>query len=424
VKPRLRLTAALAALAVIGGTAVVLAAVGTAGSRPSTATAQPVNLTVGNLLELTGVAAFLGPPFEKAGVVGENAVNAAVAKAGIPFHVKVAAADTQADAQAALLAARSLVDKGASCLVGPASTFESLSIANGLTRRRHILLLPQATGTTSDIRDGRTVLRPVPSAQSTGTAAARAAERILHGARGKTVSLAAFNEPYGTDLVNFFAKAWKAMGGKVQGPVIFSPQATSLDSEAAKIVKGNPDAYWVIGDPAVFGRLVQALLRTGQLVPSKLLLPDLLAFPEIPKNIPKQALEGGHALTVQIPTNTPMYRTYAKLRKAVGGGSQLPFDPVITDSVIGCALAAAAAHSASPSAIESHVLKIANPPGKTYTIASLAAAFKAAWAGKDINYQGISSTFDFTGTGDAAQSQFQVGVYKNGKLLPGPTVKG
>jgi hypothetical protein len=97
---------------------------------------------------------------------------------------------------------------------------------------------------------------------------------------------------------------------------------------------------------------------------------------------------------------------------------------VITDSVIGCALAAAAAHSASPSAIESHVLKIANPPGKTYTIASLAAAFKAAWAGKDINYQGISSTFDFTGTGDAAQSQFQVGVYKNGKLLPGPTVKG
>ena len=411
----------MAALAVLAIAAV--AASGTASSRSST-TQQTVKLTVGNLLELTGVAAFLGPPFEKAGVVGENAVRAAATKAGIPLQIEVEAADTQADAQAALLAARSLVNKGASCLVGPASTFESLSIANGLTRRRRIVLLPQATGTTSDIRDGKTVLRPVPSAQSTGIAAARAADQVLHGARGKTVSLAAFNEPYGTDLVNFFANAWKAMGGKVQGPVKFSPQATSLDSEAAKIVEGNPDAYWVIGDPAVFGRLVQALLRTGQFVPSKLLLPDLLAFPQIPSNIPKQALEGGHALTVQIPTNTSMYRAYAKLRRAVGGGSQLPFDPVITDSVIGCALAAAAAHSASPAAIQSHLLKVANPPGRTYTINTLAEAFKAAWAGKDINYQGISSTFDFTKTGDAGQSRYQVGTYKNGRLIPGPKVTG
>jgi branched-chain amino acid transport system substrate-binding protein len=408
--------------------AVLVTAVGTAATRSgssSAASAQTQKLVVGNLLELTGVAAFLGPPFEKAGRVGQNAVSAAVAKAGIPLRLRVVAADTQADAQAALLAARSLVvNKGASCLVGPASTFESLSIANGLTRRRHIVLFPQATGTTSDIRDGRTVLRPVPSAESTGIAAARAAGVLLHGAKGKTVSLGAFNEPYGTDLVNYFAKAWRGMGGKVKGPVLFSPQATSLDSEAAKIVRGNPDAYWIIGDPAVFGRLVQALLRTGQLVPSKMLLPDLLAFPVVPNNIPKQALEGAHALSVQVPTNTAAYSAYAKLRKAVGGGSELPFDPVITDSVVACALAAAAAHSTKAAAIESRVLKVSNPPGTKYGFTSLAAAFKAAWAGKDINYQGISSTFDFTRTGDAGQSLFQVGVYKNGKLLPGPTVRG
>ena len=385
---------------------------------------QTQQLIVGNLLELTGVAAFLGPPFEKAGVVGQKAVTDAITKAKIPLSVKVIDADTQADAQAAVLAARSLVSKGATCLVGPASTFESLAIANGLTRQRHIVLFPQATGTTSDIRDGRTVLRPVPSAQSTGVAAARAAKLLLRGAAGKTVALAAFNEPYGTDLVNYFSKAWRAMGGKVTGPVIFDPKATSLDSEAGKIVKGNPDAYWVIGDPDVFGRLVQALLRTGQFDPAKLLLPDLLAFPVVPKNIPKQALEGGHALSVQIPTTTPAYRAYAKLRKTVGGGSQLPFDPVITDSVVACALAAASAHSTKPGAVMSKVLKISNPPGTTYGFTSLPAAFKAAWAGKDINYQGISSTFDFTKTGDAGQSQFQVGVYKQGRLVPGPTVRG
>jgi ABC-type branched-subunit amino acid transport system substrate-binding protein len=406
--------------------ALLLAAVATAGVRNGShagSQGQTQQLVIGNLLELTGVAAFLGPPFEKAGEVGQKAVTDAIAKAKIPLSVKVAAADTQADAQAAVLAARSLVNKGATCLIGPASTFESLAIANSVSRQRHIVLFPQATGTTSDIRDGRTVLRPVPSAQATGVAAARAANLLLHGATGKTVSLAAFNEPYGTDLVKFFSMTWRAMGGKVTGPVIFDPKATSLDSEAGKIVKGDPDAYWIIGDPDVFGRLVQALLRTGEFKPNRLILPDLLAFPVVPKNIPKQALEGGHALSVQIPTNTPAYRAYAKLRKSVGGGAQLPFDPVITDSVVACALAAASAHSTKPAALMAKVLRIANPPGATYGFTSLAAAFKAAWAGKDINYQGISSTFDFTATGDAGQSQFQVGAYKQGRLVPGPTVR-
>jgi branched-chain amino acid transport system substrate-binding protein len=422
VKALIRLSVTALAVA-----AAVVAVVGTAagrGERTSAPGAETQQLTVGNLLELTGVAAFLGPPFEKAGTVGQNAVNAALGKAKVPLTVKVAAADTQADAQAALLAARSLFNKGATCLVGPASTFESLSIANGLTRRRHIVLFPQATGTTNDIRDGISVLRPVPSAQSTGAAAAKAAGVILHGARGKTVSIGAFNEPYGTDLAKYFARRWRAMGGTIKGPVLFSPQATSLDSEAAKIVAGEPDAYWIVADPAVFGRLVQALLRTGEYVPSKLIVPELLAFPEVPGNIPKQAMEGGHTVQFQIPTGTPAYREYARLRKAVGGGSQLPFDPVVTDSVVGCALAAAAAHSTKAAAIQSKVLRVSNPPGTKYGFTALPAAFRAAWAGKDIDYQGISSTFDFTKTGDAGQSQFQIGVYKDGKLRPGPSLRG
>lgn len=412
------ITIAIAVLIGVAGTA-------TAGGTHSSKTAAPnMNLVVGNLLELTGVASFLGPPFERAGVVGQNAVNAALTKAGLPMQVKVIPADTQADAQAALLAARSLADRGASCLVGPASTFESLSIANGLSRRRHIVLMPQATGTTSDIRDGRTVLRPVPNAQETAIAAVHMGQLVLGGAKGKTISIGAFNEPYGTDLAHYFAQAWKALGGKIEGPVIFDPQATSLDSEASKIVSGNPDGYWIIGDPAVFARLVQSLLRTGQFTPSKLLLPDLLAFPTVPSNIPKQAVEGAHAVNGAVATNTPTYRAYEKAFKAAGGGPELAFDPVITDSVIGCALAAAAAHSTNPAAVESHILKVSDPPGTKYTFLTLAAAFKAAWAGKDINYQGISSIFDFNHTGDSSQSLFQIDHYKNGKLITGPYTRG
>ena len=100
----------------VAAAALLFAAVATAGVRNGShagAQGQTQQLIVGNLLELTGVAAFLGPPFEKAGVVGQKAVTDAITKAKIPLAVKVIDADTQADAQAAVLAARSLVSKGA-----------------------------------------------------------------------------------------------------------------------------------------------------------------------------------------------------------------------------------------------------------------------------------------------------------------------
>ena len=76
----------------VAAMALLLAAVATAsvrrGSNAKTQ-GQTQQLVVGNLLELTGVAAFLGPPFEKAGLVGQKAVSDAITKANIPLSVKV-----------------------------------------------------------------------------------------------------------------------------------------------------------------------------------------------------------------------------------------------------------------------------------------------------------------------------------------------
>ena len=247
---------------------------------------------------------------------------------------------------------------------------------------------------------------------------------VLGGAKGKTISIGAFNEPYGTDLAHYFAQAWKALGGKIEGPVIFDPQATSLDSEASKIVSGNPDGYWIIGDPAVFARLVQSLLRTGSAHPASCCSPTSSLSPPFRATSPSRRSKGPTRSTALLrPTHRPIVLTRRPSRPA-GGGPELAFDPVITDSVIGCALAAAAAHSTNPAAVESHILKVSDPPGTKYTFLTLAAAFKAAWAGKDINYQGISSIFDFNHTGDSSQSLFQIDHYKNGKLITGPYTRG
>ena len=214
----------LVLIALIVFAEIAVASGSTANNRSTKRVSPTLNLTVGNLLELTGVASFLGPPFEQAGNTATTVINRAAAAAGIPLRVKSVTADTQADPQAALLAARSEVNKGASCLVGPASTPESLSIANALTIQRRISLWPEASSTAvSTINDHDTVFRTVPDTPKEAIAAANGAAKILGGVKGKTFSIAAFNEPYGTDLAKFFAQVWNVARWKGAGPDLLRP---------------------------------------------------------------------------------------------------------------------------------------------------------------------------------------------------------
>src|SRR6476659_1397917 len=66
--------------------------------------------------------------------------NEQATKAGVDITAKDVGADVQGDPQAALSAARTLVDQGASCLIGPAITPESIAIANGLTIRKRVTI--------------------------------------------------------------------------------------------------------------------------------------------------------------------------------------------------------------------------------------------------------------------------------------------
>ncbi len=83
------------------------------------ALAAPAELTIGSLPELTGPLSDSGPDFEKASRLAVKVANQAAKTAGIQPAVNIALADPQGDPQAAVSAARTLVDKGASCIVGP-----------------------------------------------------------------------------------------------------------------------------------------------------------------------------------------------------------------------------------------------------------------------------------------------------------------
>src|SRR5262249_59139813 len=150
--------------------------------------------------------------------------NKAAADAGIQITVKDVGGDVQGDPQAALSAARAMVDQGASCLIGPSITPESIAIANGLTIQKRITIWP--TGTSMRLRtikDEGTIFRTVPPDSLQALALVAAVADKLGTASGKLVAGAHRHEPHGEGLGKDVKAAGTGKGGKTQRPVGLRP---------------------------------------------------------------------------------------------------------------------------------------------------------------------------------------------------------
>jgi branched-chain amino acid transport system substrate-binding protein len=395
----------------------VLAAI-LAGSAVSSALADQVSLTIGKLLELTGPLSENGPSQDKAVNIAIDYANQAAAEAGVSVKAAAVSGDVQGDPQAALSAARALVAKGATALIGPSITPEAIAIANGLTIQKKITLWPVGTSMRlRTIKDEGTIFRTVPPDSLQALALVAAVADKLGDAKGKLVSIAYRNEPYGEGLSNDFIAAWKAKGGKVQGPVVFDPTQATFDSEAQQIVDNNPDAYVVIDYPDTFAKLGAALVRTGKYDATKLVVPDALAFSTVPSNIPPQALEGARGTRGGSDTSTEAYKLFDQLWQKAGGVEHFALDANSFDSTILIFLAAAAAKSSDPAAIQGKIHAVTQPGATKYPPTRLGDALKAVWSGQPIDYVGVAGAFEFAANGDPTISRFDIFEYRGGKLI-------
>ena len=377
-----------------------------------------VNLTIGVVAELTGSMSPFGPPMVKAGKLAVDAANKAAKQSRVDLTVKQNSADAQGDPNAALQAARTLVSGGASCLTGPTITPEAIAIAQGLTIQKHILVWPQATSTRlRTIDDKHTVFRTVPPDSLQARALALAVKSYVRNPKGKLVSVVYRNEPYGEGIAKDFSTAWKKLGGKIQGPIAFDPTQPTLDSEAGKAVDNNPAAYVIADYPDTYAKLGTALLRTGDFDAKKLFVADALSFAEVPSNIPTDAMEGAHGTVAGSPESSAAYKAFNRAWKAAHYGGHFSLDSNQFDATMLCILAAVAAKSSSPAAIQAKVRSIANPPGTKYTFSQLPALLKALAGGKQVNYEGASGSLDLDKRGDPTSGVYDIFTFKNRKLV-------
>jgi branched-chain amino acid transport system substrate-binding protein len=403
-------TAAAVALVAVLATSGMLAG----GASPALTFA----MTIGDLEPYTGDLGPLGAPADKAVKLATAQLNQAAARAGLKVTFRLVTADTRSDPQAAVSAARQLVAEGATCLTGPASTPEAIAILNSVTKTRRIPMLPSASSTKlRTVDDGHTIFRTVPPDNLQARALALAVKDQLGGAQGKTVAIGYQNSPYGEGLANTFKQAWTAMGGKIRGPVGYDPNQPSYDSEAARIVANNPDAFVFADFPDTFGKVAAALLRTGKFSARRLFVSDALAVSPIPSAIPAAALNGAYAVNAGSPTSTPQAKAFNTLYLSAPGPRRFALDANNFDAGILCGLAAVAAGSSAPAKIAAEMPKISGPSGAPFTYMQLSEAMRVLVAGKRIHYEGVSGPIDFNAQGDTSSGTYDLSTWKGSTLV-------
>ncbi|WP_162246994.1 ABC transporter substrate-binding protein [Rhizobium sp. Root1220] len=377
---------------------------------------SPSELNIGVMIEATGPLSDVGPSVEKAAKLAVEVANRASKEAGINLTVHLVAADSQGNPQAAVSAARTLVDRNASCILGPATTPETIAVLNSVTMQREITLWPQASSTRlRSVEDQGTIFRTVAADDLQSKALVLAIENYI--GVGKKVAIIFRNEPYGDALSRIFAKDWQGKGGAIVANIAFDPQQEGFDSEASRALEHDPDAYLVIDYPDTYAKLGAALVRTGKFDPRKLFVADALSFAKVPGNIPAQAIEGAHGVAGGSPRGTGAYDLFAKLWEDAGGVEDGSYTANIFDAGILCFLSAVEAGSTEPRSIRDKVRSVTQDGARRFTIENLSEAVKHAAAGEPIDYVGVSGAFRFGPNGDPTNSLYDIFQYQGGDRL-------
>ena len=380
-----------------------------------------LDLVIGDSLPLTGDLSDFGPPGQKASDLAVAQITSAIQQAGDDDTVKVVHEDNETNPQAAVSAARKMVDSdGATCITGAWASADSIPTAQSVSIPDGILQISPAS--TSDeitgLDDDGLINRTSPPDSFQGPTLADAIAKDLGSAEGKTVNIGARNDSYGEGLAGTFSDAWEELGGTVGEEVIYDPEQPSYNSEAQKITSGNPDAFVIIDFPETFIKVGPALQRTGAWDPKKAWGTDGLASSDLPPDVGPDIVEGMRGTAPGAPDKGEASTAFDTLYKGADPKDvdRMTFDAQEFDATILCYLAAVAAGSTDGQDMADALVDITAPGGTEFTWQQLPDAIKALQNGDDIDYTGASGALDLNADGDATAGVYDIYQYSGGGL--------
>ncbi len=383
-----------------------------------------IDLTIGNLVPLTGDLAPYGPAGEKAGELALQEIDSAIKETGVDQTVDLVTEDGASDDQGGVQAARKLIADGATCISGDYASTATVSVARSVTIPEGVMLISPAStaDALSDLDDDGLFARTAPPDGLQGRALADRMEKELGGLQGKTINIGARNDLYGTGFADSLEAELEERGATVAEKVIYDPEQPSYNSEAAQLTSGNPDNFVIIDFPETFAKLGPALARTGNWEPSQTFITDGLSSTDLTELLGPEETEGMLGTAPGAFSGDAPNAFDALYTKAPGPARNL-FDATTFDDVILCYLAAVAAGSSEGDAIAEAIVDVTAPGGAKYTFEQLPQVIEALENGEDIDYEGASGPVDWDEKGDLSRYIYDISEFKGGKLVKVDTVE-
>jgi branched-chain amino acid transport system substrate-binding protein len=365
--------------------------------------AQAADFLVGALNPLTGVGGPYGPGMLAAIKIAAEEVNAAGGILG--NKVVVISEDTQTDPEAAVRAAKKLIEVNkVPAILGTWSSGVTMAVVPLTTRAGIIEMNTSGAPELSKIgKETGLVFRTQASNTLFGVVFSMIAQKEGY----KKAATMAFNNPSGIGNTEEFAKNFTAAGGTLTGKVVYEPNQASYRSELEKVLATKPQVIVMgsyIKDTTV---ILKEWYQLNE--PMKFIAPAWAVNPKLIETLGPEITEGVIAVDTVPNSASKTFAGFAeRYKKAVGEDvSKNPYAPMVYDQMIVLALAAEAAKSTDPKAIAAKVRDVSGPPGEmVFSHAEGQAALKA---GKNIDFDGASSAIDFDENGDVRPT---FGVYR------------
>jgi len=378
----------------------------------------PLDLTIGQVISLTGDLSDFGEPGQKAGELALEQINAAIEETGADHTVNLVTEDDQTTEQGGISAAQKVLAEGGSCIAGAWASSVTIPVAESVTTREEILQISPAS--TSDeitgLEDDGLVNRTAPPDSFQGPTLADFIEQELGDAEGLTVNIGARNDPYGTGLAETFSAAWEEKGGEIGEEVIYDPEQPTYNTEAEQIVSGEPDAIVIVDFPETYAKVGPALVRTGDFDAGKTFVTDGLISSDLAADAGEEAVNGMRGTAPGSPEEgeAPQAFDQAYTEFQPTNVERMTFDAQNFDAVILCYLAAVAAGSTEGADMAEVVQEISAAPGDQYTFEELPQAIEALQNGDDIDYEGASGSIEMDDAGDATAGVYDTHEFRNG----------
>jgi branched-chain amino acid transport system substrate-binding protein len=282
---------------------------------------------------------------------------------------------------------------------------QSVAIPNKVVQISPTSSAPQLT----TIADNGYLWRTYPSDTLQGKVLAQAAVSAF--GKGAKLNIGARNDAFGTALKQLFVAQYTKLGGSIGVDESWNPDQPTFDTEAQKLVSGNPAGYVIIDFPETFQKLAPALVRTGKWDATKTFMTEALRNTTVLDAIgsPVVGLRGTAASAAGGPAGASFaayWKSHVKGAKPYTG-----FEGTALDAANVAFLAAMRACSASPAKIKGSLVAVSGPPGTKVTYLQLARAIKLIEAGKEVDYEGAFSPVDFDRNGDIGSAVFEIWKY-------------